>query len=628
MRWNERLIPSSFPSILTVTYTFGSTFMRCLRLWLLTALSAGLLGCGSADQAKEAQRAAPDGGDAAPITLFIASEVITMSDTFVGDANAVAVQAGKILDLGVAEDLREKYAGQPAFAVDDAYADSVIAPGFVEPHLHVWLGGILMGTEFITPADWEFLDGSVEGVQSREAYMARLREIEAGQPDGSPLVTWGYHQYFHGQQMSRSVLDDVSKERPIIVWHRSFHELYFNTAALEMFGWDEAFWSGDTLGHQQMDWEKGHVYEAGGKIVLPDVLAFLLEEGIFARGMKRTRRDIHAGGITTAVDPGVATSPEMFEQMVAILTESPLPMEVWLIPAGNLAYLEAGYNAERGKALAEAQTVQMAGVGTIQWLPNFVKLFSDGAMFSQLMQLKEGYLDGHSGEWLQTPDELEDSMRPYWNDDYTIIIHANGDLGFETAIDVVDKLNSEYERTDHRTGYHHLGITDVRDIVRAAEQGSNLSVNPYYTHILAENYIQNGVGKERAEVMSRGRSIIDSGGVLSLHSDALMAPAKPLSLVWAAVNRISLSGDTTIGESERITVDEAMRGITINAAYTARLEDRIGSIDIGKDANFAILDKSPYAVVPEAIRDIEVEATVFEGRVYPVERSQELAGSE
>ena len=593
--------------------------MLGLRVSLLTVLAIGSLGCGSDDATSESPREIPGEEQISPITLFVANGLITMSDTLEGYANSVAVQDGKILDVGTRALLEEKYANQPGFVVNDSFKDYVIMPGFVEPHLHIWLGGILMGTEFITPADWEFPDGTVQGVQSRDAYMARLREIEANHPKDSPLITWGYHQYFHGQEMSRSLLDEISSERPIIVWHRSFHELYFNTAATEMFGWDKEFWSGDTLGHQQMDWEKGHVYEAGGKIVLPDVMAFLFEEGIFARGMARTRQYIHAGGITTAVDPGVATTPEMFEQMVSILTETALPMEVWLIPAGNFTYIEAGYDAEKGKAIAEAQTVQMRGVGTIQWLPKFVKLFSDGAMYSQLMQLKDGYLDGHDGEWLQTPDQLEDSMRPYWNDGYTIIIHANGDLGFEAAIDVVDKLNSEYERDDHRTGYHHLGVTDVWDISRAIEQGANLSVNPYYTHILAENYIENGLGRERAEVMSRGRSIIDRGGILSLHSDALMAPAEPLSLVWAAVNRIGLSGETVMGESERIAVDEALRGITINAAYTARLEDRIGSIDIGKDANFAVLDKSPYAVAPEAIRDIEVEATVFQGRVFVVE---------
>ena len=75
-----------------------------------------------------------------------------------------------------------------------------------------------------------------------------------------------------------------------------------------------------------------------------------------------------------------------------------------------------------------------------------------------------------------------------------------------------------------------------------------------------------------------------------------------------------------MGPSERITVDEAMRGITIDAAYTGRMEDRIGSIDVGKDANFAVLDASPYTVAPESIKDIRVEATVFQGKVFPVAR--------
>ena len=597
--------------------------MPCPRLWLVAALAIGLQGCGSRDATNESQQEMPGGEQTSPITLFVANELVTMSDAVAGASDSVAVRDGKILDVGTRDSLEEKYADQPGFTINDSFEDKVITPGFVEPHLHVWLGGILMGTEFITPADWEFPDGSVQGVQSQEAYIARLREVEANHPEGRPLVTWGYHQYFHGREMSRSLLDEISGERPIVVWHRSFHELYFNTAALAMFGWNEAFWSGDSLAHQQMDWEKGHAFEAGGKIILPDVLAFLLEEGIFARGMRRTRQYIQSGGITTAVDPGVIISPEMYEQMVSILTETSLPMEVWLIPAGNFTYLESGNDAEKGKAIAEAQTVQLQGAGSVRWLPKYIKLFSDGAMFSQLMQLKDGYLDGHGGEWLQAPEQLEDSMRPYWNDDYTIIIHANGDMGLEVAIDIVDKLNGEHERVDHRTGYHHLGITDLDDVSRAVAQGSNFSVNPYYTHILAENYIENGLGRERAEVMSRGRSIIDSGGILSLHSDALMAPAEPLSLVWAAVNRIGLSGDAVIGESEKITVEEAMRGVTINAAYVARMEDRIGSIDIGKVANFAVLDKSPFDVAPEAIKDIDVEATIFEGRVYELETSHD-----
>ncbi|GAL31555.1 enamidase [Vibrio maritimus] len=281
-----------------------------------------------------------------------------------------------------------------------------------------------------------------------------------------------------------------------------------------------------------------------------------------------------------------------------------------------------GYDPIEGKLIAEQQMQHPSYQGDqIRWLPKYVKLFSDGAMYSQLMQLKDGYTDGHDGEWIQTPEELKASMKPYWEDDYTVVIHANGDLGFESALNIVKDLNEAMPRTDHRTSFHHLGITDKDDIPKAVEVGANFSVNPYYTHVLAELYSEQGVGRERAEVMARGRSFIDAGGKLSLHSDAPMAPAQPLALVWAAVNRIGLSGKSVMGPEERITVDEAMRAITIDAAYTARLEDSIGSIEPGKYADFTVLDANPYTIDERLINEINVKATVYRGTPAPLTMS-------
>lgn len=555
------------------------------------------------------------------ITVYVSNDLITLADNTPQGSNAVAVQDGKILDVGLKKNLVNKYQAHPGFSINDDFADKVITPGFVEPHIHLWLSGILLGTEFITPADWQLPWGDVKGVQGAKAYNERLIELEASLPEGETLITWGYHQYFHGQEMSKELLNSISADRPIIVWHRSFHELYFNDAALSMLGWSEADWTGEGAAYDQLNWEKGHAYENGGKIILSDLLSYLMEDGIFATGVERTRDYVHSGGITTAIDPGVVITQEVYQQMVDILLSEDFPMDYWLMPAGNFTYSMGGYDAEKGKAIAEGQTQTFEETDQIRWLPKFVKLFSDGAMYSQLMQLKDGYTDGHHGEWLQTPEELEDSMRPYWEDDYTVVIHANGDLGFESAIEVVEKLNSEHQREDHRTSFHHLGITDKNDIPRAVESGANFSVNPFYTHVLAELYSEFGVGQERAEVMSRGRSFIDAGGVLSLHSDAPMAPAQPLYLVWAAVNRIGLSGSTVMGPQEKITVDEAMRAITIDAAYTARLENQIGTIEPGKYADFTILDSNPYKVNPKNIHEIGVEATVYRGVPAIIENS-------
>ncbi|WP_394212018.1 amidohydrolase [Enterovibrio calviensis] len=549
-----------------------------------------------------------------PITVYVSNQIITMSDDTAG--NAIAVQDGKILAVGEKKNILSHYESHSELLINTDYQNKVITPGFVEPHVHLWMSGILLGAELITPADWKLPWGDVDGVQGSDAYFARLAEIEAQMDKPTePLLTWGYHHYFHDNDMSKEKLNEISSERPIIVWHRSFHELFFNDAALELLGWTEETWTGEGRGFDQVDWERGHIYENGMKMLAGEILSFIMSTGRFATGMERTRDYAHSGGITTVVDPGVAATPDMYKQMVDILMEDTFPMDYWLMPLGNLTYMAAGDDAEAGKAMAEGMTLSpnYPENEQIRWLPKYIKLFSDGAMYSQLMQLKDGYTDGHKGEWIQTPDELMDSMRPYWKDDYTVLIHMNGDIGFESSIDVVQALNEEYPRDDHRTSFHHLGITDIDDIPRAVEAGANFSVNPFYTHILAELYSEQGVGKERAEEMSRGRSFIDAGGILSLHSDAPMAPSQPLVLAWSAVNRIGLSGETVMGPQERITVDEAMRAITIDAAYTARLEDKIGTLDVGKYADFTILDSNPYLVEPEAIKDINVEATVYRG---------------
>lgn len=562
--------------------------------------------------------------DTSPVTLFVSNDIITLDDNETEKPNAVAVQDGVIVGVGQKSELISEYESHSSFTINDDYLDKTMVAGFVDPHMHIWLTSLLLGMDFITPADWSFPWGDTVGVQTEEAYFDQLTRLEASLPEGEPLFTWGYHNYFHGQNMSREALNEISSTRPMIIWHRSFHEVYFNDAALEMFGWDEDIWK--SKGTDMLNWEKGHAYEVGLKAVMGELFSHIQESGMFAEGVKRSRDYIHAGGITTAIDPGVLMSPEMYNQMVDILTAEKFPMDYWLIPAGNFTYMMSQNDAAKGKEMAEEQTVTYQETDQIKWLPKYIKLFSDGAMYSQLMQMKDGYTDGHEGEWIQTPTELKDSMKPYWNDDYTVIVHANGDLGFETAIDIVEELDTDHPREDHRTGYHHLGFTDKNDIHRAVEQGANFSVNPYYTHILGEQYGKEGIGKERADVMSRGQSFIEAGGLLSLHSDAPMAPAQPLSLIWTAVNRVGLSGETVLGKDEKITVMDALKAVTVNAAYTARLEDEIGSIEVGKYANFTILSDSPLQVDPKDINKIDVNATVYRGEASPIELGADKSG--
>jgi predicted amidohydrolase YtcJ len=118
--------------------------------------------------------------------------------------------------------------------------------------------------------------------------------------------------------------------------------------------------------------------------------------------------------------------------------------------------------------------------------------------------------------------------------------------------------------------------------------------------------------------MGRAGSVARAGVPLGLHSDCPMAPAQPLLLAWCAVNRQTASGQV-LGPEERITVEQALRAITIDAAFVLGVEEEIGSIVAGKTADFTILEQDPYAVPPEALKDVPIWGTVFEGTPYPCE---------
>ena len=136
-------------------------------------------------------------------------------------------------------------------------------------------------------------------------------------------------------------------------------------------------------------------------------------------------------------------------------------------------------------------------------------------------------------------------------------------------------------------------------------------------HELGEAYWRASIGHERASQMARLGSLDREGVPFALHSDFTMAPALPLNSAWVAVNRIGETGEV-LGPGERISLDAAMRAITLDAAYVLGMEGEVGSIRAGKKADFTVLAQDPWEVDPMALREIEVLATVFEGRPFPL----------
>jgi hypothetical protein len=138
---------------------------------------------------------------------------------------------------------------------------------------------------------------------------------------------------------------------------------------------------------------------------------------------------------------------------------------------------------------------------------------------------------------------------------------------------------------------------------------------------LSGRYAKLGIGPERSANIAAHGDVVRNGGSLSFHSDMPMAPAKPMQLVWAAVTRATAEGPVA-GPQHKVPLEIALRAVTIDAAYSIQQEKKVGSIEVGKDANLTVLDQSPYEVAPEKLKDIAVWGTMLEGRLQPVNVKQ------
>ena len=334
-------------------------------------------------------------------------------------------------------------------------------------------------------------------------------------------------------------------------------------------------------------------------------------------GLKQMVAYLHANGVTAYNEPGALYSPDMWILYEEILGAPTTPMYSTFLADGRGIPDRVGL-ARALQATEEQIAVAPAGPGKkLMFFPKQIKLFADGAIISQLMQMKEGYLDGHHGEWIMPPEQLFERARLYWNAGYQLHIHVTGDLGLDVVLDVLERLMTENPRADHRTVIVHFANSTEEQIGRIARLGALVSANPYYPVGFADKYGEVGLGPERADVMVRSNSVVKHHIPLSFHSDLPMGPAAPLTLAWCGINRVTPSGRVAAPE-QRIGVEEALRAVTIEAAYSWRQDDRIGSIAPGKIANFTVLEDDPYTVEPLKLKDVPVWGTVFEGRLFPV----------
>jgi predicted amidohydrolase YtcJ len=553
-------------------------------------------------------------------TVFIARTIITM-DPDRPRATAVAVRDGRIVAVGEVDEVVADLGDD--WVLDDTLADRVLVAGFIDQHLHPFLGASTLTTEVIAPEDWVLPERVFAAAATPEEFDERLRAASDALDEGAWLFSWGYHSLWHGT-LDRARLDSVAGDRPVAIWHRSVHEWFINSAATEALGITEESMAGLGVISEQLDVARGHYWENGwmlglGRHLLP---VFLTEERMRA-GLSLLVDYLHMNGVTAISEPGIFWGVEPWDLYREILGDDSVPFT-------SLFMVEARTQPTRGvigaAALEESRERIAAGgiEGKVAMMDRHVKLFCDGAIVSQLMQMADPYLDGegnpdpdHHGEWIMEPAELRSTFDTYWDDDWQIHIHVNGDLGLEVLVEIIEDAQRRHPREDHRTVVVHFANSTEELVERIAATGSIVSANPYYPVGFADRYGEWGLGRDRADQMVRARSVLDRGIPLSYHSDLPICASDPLAMASWGVNRITPSGRVA-GPDQRIDLHSALRAVTIESAFSWRLEDELGSVSIGKRANLTVLAEDPFEVDPTELASIRVLGNVFGGRWHPV----------
>lgn len=545
-------------------------------------------------------------------TIYYGGDIITMEGDKPTYVEAVIEQNGKIIYAGKKSGAVNNFAGK---TLEVNLQGKTMLPGFIEPHAHpVSIGGFILANDIVAPHEWRMPHKTYPGVSGKEDYLNAVKNIIDSKKDKAKTVMiWGYHKAWHGD-ITLQDIDKVTGNVPTIIWQRSTHEIYLNSACVKKYGIKKGDLSQED--NEQADWKNYHFWERAYQMMKGTKLApFFGDQEMLKLGMKRISQLMLQNGITAMCEPSFPNSS--FEDEYAVLldgTDKAKAYTIYLIAGFPEQFVKKIGNAAYAKHIASLP--EKYNTEYIKFLPNQYKTFADGAIYSLALQLRKPFFNcpGCKSEWIIPPKQALEIFNYWWDQEYKIHIHITGDLAFEQYLDFVEKAMKRHPRKNHRTTFHHVGLFDAAQAQRAADLGVEISANPYYLWALADKYSEIGLGPERAANMVALREFTKRGVPISLHSDFAMAPAEPLLLAWVAANRI-VAGGKVMNPEQKISVYNAMKGITITAAHTFEMEDTIGSIKVGKEATFTLLEQNPFKIAPEQLKDIPVVGVVYKGNI-------------
>ena len=528
--------------------------------------------------------------------IFENGTIITMDESC-PRAEAVLVENGSIIKVGSREDVFA--AARDGARVIDLKGRTLL-PGFFDAHGH-----------FISTAlaELSFVDlrcAPVGRIRSIAQMIQALKSSPQARKGKGPIVGFGYDDTLieDGRMAEAEDLDQVSRTRPVIVIHSSFHLVMANTAAMKAAGADSPDFKP----------EGGVVRRRNGKAV------GVFEEMPAARGLMNIAFNGSAisklftgiGSISrTYLKNGVTTICEgaSGNDMVKVVK---LAMKTGQFPA---RYLICPNLTDEGTVPPRIKGRHI--------INGPVKLFMDGSIQCYTASLTEPYYTEAPGREGDTDykgfthmsvEELRGKLETILESNRSFAIHSNGDDALDKIIEALEGCQNLDRNHYKRNLIIHCQTAREDQLDKMKYLNLYPSFFPAHIYVWGDRHYNTFLGPRRAERLDPAGSAVRQGIIFSLHNDSPVTPTKPLELVWNAVTRRTKEG-RILGEDQRISVMEALKGVTIYAAYQYKVEDILGSITEGKRADFVALDRNPLEVPAESLKDIRTERVWVDGRI-------------
>lgn len=530
---------------------------------------------------------------------FTNGHVITMSEKE-PFAEAVFVRGKMIQAVGSTDEILSM--ANKKTVIHDLNGKT-LTPGFIDAHGHFPGSGLsAVGVDLNSPP--------IGRITNIDELIKQLKKRADTTAKGDWIFGFGYDDTLLAENRHPLVteLDQAIPDHPVLLMHVSGHMAVVNS---------QAFAIGD-ISPTTPNPEGGTIQkDSNGNLtgLLEENAANHLQEMAmdfsvfdFLKMVDSAAIEYASVGVTTAQSGGVSTTMATGLKIASMLNKVPFKLELWPV------YNELGEQLLKGETNKERHETNGINLGAI-------KIIADGSIQGYTGYLTEPYHVPYHGDleyrgYPRIPKaELKDWITKYHTAGFQLAVHGNGDASIDDIIDAFEYAQSLHPVEDPRLILVHAQMARDDQLVKMKKLGITPTFFSAHTYYWGDRHSNIFMGPERANRMSPAKSAEAIGLKYTVHLDTPVVPMSPLLAVWSTANRISTGGNV-IGKDQRVSAHEALKAVTINAAWQIKKEQQIGSIEIGKLADLVVLDSDPLTNT-ETIKDIKVLATFVEGvKIY------------